>query len=690
MQRENQQKAVSWMDCSRTRYERKALLVEGKPFFFNGIQIRVDKTADMYGYGEKELKHMFEVAKQDGFTVANAQIRWQDIQPDQKYSVTESTYIRGGEFSSGNYAGQNSMIASYGQKPSDRSLAYFKFDFSGVDGSSFSAAKIRIYVNRTEGSDSVRLYGIEDNSWDADRITWDSGAPNHDGYEVTGEGCYDLGTNPSYDPICDAQYYDLDVTDFINQYCIKNKKASFILQADKSSSNLKEIDGKNSLNAPCLFFSRDDVYDWTQVDNVLRWADEAGIKLEILWFGTDTVNVSIDSRIPYYVFHRYQKSVTEEGIPFIGKEKVPYYGIPSVYWFLMCKNDPELRKKERETVKRMFDHIGEYSSNLHDKKTVIGCQVTNEPAVAHLHMKDMGEHCYCDECRKRKGSLSEQEFRDQTMWEYCNNIACGVKESRYSVWTRVNNLKGTDAEGVTYNEAMRKQNLTKLDFIGFDSYSPDMEEIYNLGHNSYYSQGENLPMIMENSGKFPNTAHLILAALAGGSYYNVYDLCGPDTHGLYDNDRSNIMVPHGSYVEDVRKTNHMLNKVANELATKCADGEGGRRLVFFNEKADIISALEKKIRSIQVNYNTYDQGIGIVIDRGSTEIVAESTTASQFIFRGLAAYGIDSVTVGYYDENEWIAMKNHAYDVTGEDVIILMPAFGCVQIRTRNEIPEKE
>ncbi|KRE69735.1 hypothetical protein ASL11_15330 [Paenibacillus sp. Soil750] len=80
-------------------YDRKQVLeISGEPFFFNGIQIRIDKIKDIYKYTDDEIKHLFQVAKQDGFTVVNAQIRWMDVQPDQSYMATETTYIADGNY----------------------------------------------------------------------------------------------------------------------------------------------------------------------------------------------------------------------------------------------------------------------------------------------------------------------------------------------------------------------------------------------------------------------------------------------------------------------------------------------------------------------------------------------------------------------------------------------------------------
>lgn len=673
---------VSWVDGSRKQYERKTLLVGGAPFFYNGIQVRIDKVSDTYGYSDEQLSHMFEIAKEDGFTVANAQIRWQDIQPDLEISAMNCFYICGGEFADTAFEKQNSVMTSYSEEESKQMLAFLCFDFGNMEGQKWDGAKIRIYVNQAIKSQKLYIYGLEGRECEAGEQTWNKQLKWHKGYEISGSGVHKLGTNPDYDPVCEPQYYDLDVTEFINQYCSKSKKARFILQAEQMEGSLVSIDCKGA-RAPRLFLSSEEKYDWRKLDHVLEWADHAGIKLEILWFGTDTVNLSVDSRVPFYVFHKYQKAVKEDGTPFTKKQKAAFYGMPSIYWHLMCKNDIGLREKEKMAVRKVFDHIADKSKALRDKQTVIGCQVANEPAVAHLHEEVMGAHCYCPECRRKKGRLSEQEFRDQTMWEYCDNIAAGVKESKYSVWTRVNNLKGTDAEGVSYNEGMRKKGGTHLDFIGFDPYSPDVDCIYHFGHENYYSQGENLPMIMENSGKFQNTSQLIMAALAGGSYYNVYDLCSPDSHGIYDNTVENNMEPHGSYVEDIRNVNNMLNKAAYELATKSPDGEGGKRLVFLNEKADIIAYVKKKIRSIEVVFSTDKQGIGIMIDHGDEELIILCSSISSFTFNGISASGIESVRTGHCNGKNWVDEEEQEFDMIDGNLLITLPAYSCVRIKTK-------
>jgi len=61
---------VSWVDNSRDTYERQTLMVDGKPFFFNGVQIRIDKVKDFYHYSDEQIQNLFQIARDDGCTAA--------------------------------------------------------------------------------------------------------------------------------------------------------------------------------------------------------------------------------------------------------------------------------------------------------------------------------------------------------------------------------------------------------------------------------------------------------------------------------------------------------------------------------------------------------------------------------------------------------------------------------------------
>ncbi|KAH8680558.1 hypothetical protein BX600DRAFT_444680 [Xylariales sp. PMI_506] len=77
---------------------------------------------------------------------------------------------------------------------------------------------------------------------------------------------------------------------------------------------------------------------------------------------------------------------------------------------------------------------------------------------------------------------------------------------------------------------MRPITGTSLDFVGLDPYTTSTSAMYSYGHqqtvvgssNVDWSQGSNLPMVMENGGDYTGAEWLVCAALAGGAFYNVY------------------------------------------------------------------------------------------------------------------------------------------------------------------------
>lgn len=74
--------------------KKQVLEVNNQPFFYNGVQIRIDKLRDNYGYNMNDIRNAFKQAKSDGFTVVNSQILWSDVQPDKVLKPTDIAYIK--------------------------------------------------------------------------------------------------------------------------------------------------------------------------------------------------------------------------------------------------------------------------------------------------------------------------------------------------------------------------------------------------------------------------------------------------------------------------------------------------------------------------------------------------------------------------------------------------------------------
>lgn len=698
---------ISKIDTTFDTYDRLTMTVAGEPFFYNGIQVRADNAKDQKGYSDEQIKHMYELAGQDGFTVANTQIRWSDVQPDTELYATDTAYIKGGATSQDALSASNKAVVYSGYDADDQSnqsIAYVKFALPGIgDGGEYAAAKFRINVTAATADTQLSVYGISDNSWNSDSITWDN-AISHSNYEII-DPEYKI-SSLEWDQVTGAAYYGFDVTDFINANK-NNGYVSFAVLCDSEST--VTISGAEASAAPLLKLSRDDVYDFTYLDKLIGYAEEAGLKFEVLWFATDTCQQTYEGRVPYYVHNNYQKALKADGTP--ARNMGPLNS------FIMCKNDLELRAKEKEVLETVFDHISQYNKEHGNKNTVVGCQVANEPAVGRLHVgtdeNKYFERCRCEVCEKEYSKCVEStttearalyEYQQRTMWGYLNNLSSAVKESEYSVWTRVNNYMGTDANVLAYNEEKRESVGTDLDMVGIDPYSTasgsDNDYLYSFGHetSSYkgmtcdYSLGKNFPLVMEYGGNNTTVAGSILACIGGGGFFNIYEiLSGKEDFGIYvDKNNTGEISQRGDYVQQLRDTNAMLNKVKYSLASKKPDGADGDSLLFFNPKSDAtVTTSAKQVRALDVTYNTDNNGVGIVIGESDKEIVLLSTTASEFKISDIQDYKIQSVEAGAFDGTVWNGDGEKTYTSNDDNsVSIHMAAYECVKVSVAEAIPE--
>ncbi|KAH6698172.1 hypothetical protein BKA61DRAFT_682816 [Leptodontidium sp. MPI-SDFR-AT-0119] len=201
---------ISYVDISLSTYDRIVLNYDGAPFFYNGVQIRADNPAILWSLTDDEIGTVYKAASSAGFTVAN-----RGAQASKNFA---STAIHKIGYSSTNTTAQ--------------SLTYLKFDFSDYSIDQIDAAKVRFYVNANATGNApftANLYGIRNKTWTADTLTWND-APNHDGVDISGvngSSYWHASSSPSWDPILQASYYDLDASDYIIKYC-SDKIASFI------------------------------------------------------------------------------------------------------------------------------------------------------------------------------------------------------------------------------------------------------------------------------------------------------------------------------------------------------------------------------------------------------------------------------------------------------------------------------
>ncbi|WP_066195782.1 CBM96 family carbohydrate-binding protein [Gracilibacillus timonensis] len=681
-----------------TSSDKEVMKVGGEPFFYNGVQIRYDNILNETDYTDEQFEDIYQQAADDGFTVVNSQLLWSMVQPDQVYTANESTYISGGANANTNFSSSDSMkVENDTSDQSEQALSYFKFDFSDISGSDADAAKIRIYVNDMDnGTADLHLYGVSDDSWDASTMTWNNSSSFHDGYDLEGtEGSdyFDIGGTATYDPVNKVAAYDFDVTDFLNSHAYTDgKQASFVLKVDNNVD--VSIDGVTGTTlAPKLVISREDVYDWSKVDKLIEWASEADIKLELMWFGSNTSKRTVDFRVPYYVLRNYQKAESSTGE--VLRNKSSNVSLDKVvYEFVMSQNDPNLRQQEYAVLKTLFDHVADYNYQHGDEKTVVGVQLNNEPG-GEIH-GGRSYDPYAEEQYDAGGYSSENRFIYDTFYIWAQNLGDAVKESDYPVWTRMNFHSSQFYFLYKNEEARADGETTSIDFVGYDPYIHTTDEAIRFGQGLWddkqyypYNYGHNLPMIMETNGENTNSDYLDISTIAGGAVYNIYQYLSRDNYmGLYKYGEDGPEVSN-SNIEHIRKTNLWLQQLWYDLATKQPGAAGGTELKFFNELAKDSTTVTQKIRGIDVVYTTDNKGVGIAVEKDDKTVALASKTASDFELKNLLLYGPVTMTKGYYDEHaDWVSTSTKSFTTNGDDVVVDIDAYETVRIQVADSLPE--
>lgn len=773
----------------------QVMTVNGKPFWYNGIQIRADKLQSQLGFvlsdstntNPNTVERIFKQAHDAGYTTVNTQVLWNDIQPDTKVSAVQSATIAqdgtttqadgAADSADGDTATATAFGSAYaGSDPTSNQLGYLQFNLPASVNRA-DASKIRVYVN--SGGNGTREFGsttagqttagmvfnhnlkVYPVATDAATTAtdWQDGDFSYNGKQLIGADGAELpGATelPSWDSIQRAYFYDIDVSAAVKQAITDGRTSvRFVLAsstpdtgfndansgqpdatwADAATEKIsivaagsKKDDSANSAAylthrnaAPSLTVSNSQAMNWSTYDTLLGFAAKYKLKLEVLWFGSNTTGATSDSRVPYYVLHNYQMTVRSDGLPLVHKS----IGDPTgLYTFLADPADRDLLEKEGSVVKAISDH----TATLPDAGTLVGYQLENEPHIGQLSpSSDTGGISGVPYSRSAVSlALRDKWIADGTiagesgyptylLWNYINYLGSQVKASAEPVWTRVNHQQSTNASIVKLNEQKRASSGTSIDFVGMDSYQYDAGGLYNTGHGINRSvdvyEGENLPMVMENGGEGTTVPQQTFATIAGGSIHNVYDACSLDTHNLFDVstatgttcDASSTRVykrtmTWADKLGEVTSTNKLLNKVGYDLATRNSDALAGSTLQFFNPTFDA-DANTTQVTKGPVTYaiQKYDkygyswQSAGFAIERATDEIALGTTDQTTFRLAGLAGK-VRSVELGSYDDpsndatdNTWVKDTDGLYAVDGQDVVVTVPKGDVARVLTTGD-----
>ena len=401
-------------------------------------------------------------------------------------------------------------------------------------------------------------------------------------------------------------------------------------------------------------------YDWNVLDTFLTWANRYGVRVEILWFGSNVCGKSLPPEgTPQWALDNFTKIKGPDGTLYLADDFCYASYRPTRFYKLdVC--DANLLVAEACALRATFDHIGAWQADTGGPAVVIGAQILNEPTCVKL-FDSTGinfptlDRSYSDCANQRYaagGYTASATFNRDMFWNYLNTLCTAVKQSAHPVWTRVNlNKNYEDADFVQSliekNEAMRVQNATNLDFIGDDPYADDPEAMFCFG-KGMFATGKNLPMIMENDAAYPDTVRLIFNAMAGGSAYNAWELISSGDPawqtGFYTVDHSEKRLIPKAHQQDVSSFFAMLRQAPEALAQLRADGG---QIAYLN-RAFLPNASENTIvGSIPLAYHATGAGGGIALVYRE-QLVLMSTQSATFRIQ-------DSVEVA-------------------------IPAFGCVKL----------
>jgi hypothetical protein len=421
----------------------QVLTVDGKPYFYNGIQVRADKLETQIGYStdvpieqhdpsdphKRSMEQIFKQVAEDGYNTVNVQILWSDLQKDIVANATTSATIA----ADGTRTGDTLQTMYDSTDRSKQKLGVVTFpiprNVKRVDGS-----KVRLYMNTQDPrqatnlaptgglwrSHGLKVYALP-SKYDATNTTWNAnglGKLSYDGTDVAANG-KTLKPDfvlPNWDPVKRAYFYDLDVTDPVAAAHRRHRAdVSFVIASStapgdteaatepvsfETATSTKDdsATNKNALKQalrPRIFFSDAKKLDFTKYDALLHYAEKYGLKFEIVWFGSDTTGWTSDYRVPFYVFHKYQMTTVDQdpaNVNYNGSIGTPLFekkvGEPnSLYTFLADRGDEGLMHKEGDVLEALLDHTANVKDDRGVKlgKTLIGVQTQNEPHNGSLN-----------------------------------------------------------------------------------------------------------------------------------------------------------------------------------------------------------------------------------------------------------------------------------------------------------------
>ncbi len=447
--------------------------------------------------------------------------------------------------------------------------------------------------NLNESSDSKKNYSVKSSTTEVSKLIVEDGKSY---IAVDGQPFPFLGAQIRLDAFLNCDKMTIDQ---VEKYFVKAKDL-----------------GVNCIQIPIawnMIEPQKDNFDFSIVDQMLKYANKYDLKVELLWFSTNMIGDSFSFLVPQYILQNYNKRLSRNDEGWFWN----YYG----YQYLMILDDEWVLENEVRAVTSLFDHIRVWDLENGERHPVISAQIHNEPDGLirwRLEQKDF---------KFRDGTPLSKERGWQMTLNALNTVGKAVKNSDYKVVTRTNligSTNGVDAYPEAPNAKPRDVfDLEGIDFISVDSYKDNIKN-FKKEVAAYASIHGNYALVGENKGSYANTPSLILTAVALGSGYDIYDLATskffidhttvPDEidHGVYTWNLEEKWYNDEWFTDKVRRT--IKGLVAASVDVAKAKPEN---FAVFNVSDNM--PLQQKHQRIQttgvkINCQTSTRSVGFVID----------------------------------------------------------------------------
>lgn len=380
-------------------------------------------------------------------------------------------------------------------------------------------------------------------------------------------------------------------------------------------------DNFNTVSIPLPWFRVEptkNVFDWSVLDFYLKMVEEAGLKMELLWFGSNTCGSVWTEQPPQML--RVPEYVVKD-----------YKTIPESSEYTLDIADTALLHRETYILSQIMEHIAQWDETHGNKHTIIGVQINNEPC---------GKNGY--------------QFSPMEMMRYQSDLAKAVKDSRYVTWTRVNATTHEYQDYINANETLRETEGTNIDFVGGDAYGKTAKQLSSFMPN----KGKNYKMIMECGAEENNSQLYPFAALTTNTALSYYEYAGPDNHGLYDltSTKGVVKVHNENTLNLIRTQNKLFNSAMQDIATKAV----GKSMKIHNATGSDPSTT-KGILGTTLDPLSPTQAISI--KRSDTELVL--LTVQKGNWNIPESLNATSASKGHFDENnEWVEEETIKFDGT--------------------------